>query len=346
MKKTNVIFLYAEITPYLDFALNFFLKQNNHVCINVIHFTQKNNLWLNSNESLYSRKCINDFKSNIDFLDFCKRLNPKAIFVSGRMNKKYLFIAKKLKKEVKIVTVQDTPIDSSLKQKIISFFSKQLYHNYFNEFWGVGTLQVAFALKIGFDIKKIHQGFYVCNEIFYKHEIQENENNYLKILYVGRLVEEKNILNLSRKIEEINIKTNSKHELLIIGDGILKEKLSKNKSCKILGVKGELEIIAIAKKCDLFCLPSLYEPWGVVIHEMSSLGLPILCSNNCGAGLDLVVNGYNGYKFEDLNEFEFYLNKFSELDKVERKKMSFNSKQISQKINHEMWNNTLNHIIS
>ena len=346
MIKANLVFLYAEITPYFDFSIRNFLKQNKNVNINVIHLKQKNNLWIRNGNISYTRKSINDFNTKNELLNYCKKLEPKVVFVSGRMNEKYLYVAKKLKTEIKIVTVQDTQIENTLRQKIISYFSKYLYHRYFDEFWGIGTLQTAFALKIGFKIKNIHQGFYVCNEIFLKNEIQINLNSNLKILFIGRLVSEKNILNLSNKIEEINLKNNSNHELIIIGDGYLKNEISKNKNSRLLGIKSESEILEIAKSCDLFCLPSLYEPWGVVIHEMSSLGLPIFCSNNCGAGMDLVKTGYNGYKFNDLDEFEIFLKKFKSLNKTERKKLSENSKYISQKINQEMWNSTLNHIIS
>lgn len=44
-----------------------------------------------------------------------------------------------------------------------------------------------------------------------------------------------------------------------------------------------------------FVLPSVFEPWGVVVHEAAASGLPIVCTVACGASLDLVGDGYNGF---------------------------------------------------
>ena len=39
---------------------------------------------------------------------------------------------------------------------------------------------------------------------------------------------------------------------------------------------------------------------------MIALGLPIICSKNCGSSFDLVEEGINGYKFDpyDINSIE------------------------------------------
>ena len=41
-------------------------------------------------------------------------------------------------------------------------------------------------------------------------------------------------------------------------------------------------------RASVFVLPSNYEPWGVVIHEALSSGMPVLCSDKCGAAYDLL----------------------------------------------------------
>jgi glycosyltransferase involved in cell wall biosynthesis len=44
-------------------------------------------------------------------------------------------------------------------------------------------------------------------------------------------------------------------------------------------------------------LPSLSEPWGLVVNEGMACFLPILCSDRCGCMLDLVFPGINGCIF-------------------------------------------------
>uniref|UniRef100_UPI001F086A06 glycosyltransferase n=1 Tax=Helicobacter suis TaxID=104628 RepID=UPI001F086A06 len=47
---------------------------------------------------------------------------------------------------------------------------------------------------------------------------------------------------------------------------------------------------------DMLILPSLKEPWGLVVEEALSAGLPVLVSLACGAQV-LVQEGVNGFLF-------------------------------------------------
>jgi len=46
---------------------------------------------------------------------------------------------------------------------------------------------------------------------------------------------------------------------------------------------------------DVFVLPTREDIWGLVINEAMSNGLPVVTTNNCMAGLELVENDKNGY---------------------------------------------------
>ena len=48
-------------------------------------------------------------------------------------------------------------------------------------------------------------------------------------------------------------------------------------------------------------LPSLAEPWGLVVNEAVALNIPVLCSDNVGARDTLVRTGVNGFVFEPGN---------------------------------------------
>jgi glycosyltransferase involved in cell wall biosynthesis len=42
-------------------------------------------------------------------------------------------------------------------------------------------------------------------------------------------------------------------------------------------------------------VPSLYEPWGLVVHEGLAYGLPVITTDQVGAADDLLEPGVNGY---------------------------------------------------
>ncbi len=50
-------------------------------------------------------------------------------------------------------------------------------------------------------------------------------------------------------------------------------------------------------QADVFVLPSRYDGWGVVVNQALGAGLPIICSDQVGAGCDLVTEGENGRLF-------------------------------------------------
>ena len=262
----------------------------------------------------------------------------------------YLFIAKYFSKKVLRVTLQDTMYRNTFKQIFQSYFSKYLYRQYFDAFWGIGKSQTAYAKRVGFKPTEISEGFYVADKIFFQNNTIYNYEKIkdLNFLYVGRLAIEKNIINLATAISFINSNTNSNHRLTIVGEGQELAKLNKFNCINYLGFKSQTEIIKIAKKCHAFCLPSSYEPWGVVVHEMSALGLPILISKNCGSSFDLVENGFNGFKFDPMNMDSIVgsLTNFINLSNDDKKRFSINSAILAKKINHFDWNNTLNNFLN
>ena len=51
-------------------------------------------------------------------------------------------------------------------------------------------------------------------------------------------------------------------------------------------------------------MPSLYEAWGVVIHEAVISGLPVITTYQTGASSDFVINNKNGFLYDAKNEKE------------------------------------------
>lgn len=61
------------------------------------------------------------------------------------------------------------------------------------------------------------------------------------------------------------------------------------------GFQKKEQLKKIYKASDLFVLPTREDIWGLVINEAMAYGLPVITTDRCVAGLELVENGVNGY---------------------------------------------------
>ena len=87
--------------------------------------------------------------------------------------------------------------------------------------------------------------------------------------------------------------------IYIVGDTPTEEYLKLCKEYNVtnvhfIGYKSKNELIEYYKAADLFVCPTREDIWGLVINEALTFGLPVITTARCGAGLELIKNGYNG----------------------------------------------------
>ncbi|OUP75313.1 hypothetical protein B5F08_11400 [Anaeromassilibacillus sp. An172] len=86
----------------------------------------------------------------------------------------------------------------------------------------------------------------------------------------------------------------------IIGDSPTEEFINMREKLKATNVhfidfKNKNELKLYYRASDLFVLMTIYDVWGLVINEAMANGLPIITTDKCVAGLELIKNGENGY---------------------------------------------------
>lgn len=111
------------------------------------------------------------------------------------------------------------------------------------------------------------------------------ENKKIKILFVGRLEEQKGLRYLIEAISLIK----DKHvnlKVLIIGEGSKKEEfeelsssLGLNKNIFFLGAKNQKEVFKYYQSSNIFILPSLAEGFPLTILEAWAAELPVIVTN-------------------------------------------------------------------
>ncbi|MEL6338656.1 MAG: glycosyltransferase family 4 protein [Myxococcota bacterium] len=117
-------------------------------------------------------------------------------------------------------------------------------------------------------------------------------------LFVGKLIPKKGCADL---IEAFTRRPMSDTQLIIVGDGPERRELEASvqgraREIHFVGFKNQSELPTWYAAADVFVIPSLFEPWGLVVNEAMNYGLPLICSNEVSSAFDL-VDASNGWRF-------------------------------------------------
>lgn len=66
---------------------------------------------------------------------------------------------------------------------------------------------------------------------------------------------------------------------------------------RFAGFQGQRAMRRLYDLCEVFVLPSVHEPWGLVVNEAMNLARPVVVSDQVGSGHDLVRHGESGFVF-------------------------------------------------
>ena len=120
------------------------------------------------------------------------------------------------------------------------------------------------------------------------------------ILFAGKLEPKKNpslLLNafMNVKIQTLKYESNCNFHLVIVGNGVLEEKLkadSKDPNIHFIGFQNQSSMPTVYHSSDIFVLPSSGpgETWGLAINEAMACSKAVIVSDKCGCAIDLVKN--------------------------------------------------------
>lgn len=121
------------------------------------------------------------------------------------------------------------------------------------------------------------------------------------ILFVGRLAREKSIEDLIAAVANLSRKTEGVR-LLVVGQGTLLAQLAASVrhhqiAAVFAGHVPRADLPAIFRCADTLVLPSESEPWGFVVAEAMSLGIPPVVSDRVGCAPELIVQHRTGIVF-------------------------------------------------
>lgn len=275
--------LYNEIAKYLKILV-----------VYTGHGSQGRNADFYNEKSHFEYVSIAD-KSKADQVKFIysllKKTNYSKLIIGGWDHPIYWladFISPKKKNAVVIESSYHESNTAGLKGRIKKLFVSRISKAYVS-----GKAQKKILDYLNFKGESIiTKGVGVFNYIQQPPFVPKTEVK--KFLFVGRLTPVKNLPLLIKVFNSI-----SSLDLYIAGFGEQEEELKAMADSNIhfLGAVENKRLPEVYQDMDVFILPSVSEPWGLVVEEALNNGLPVIISSKVGCAEE-IIDESNGLVFE------------------------------------------------
>ena len=223
-----------------------------------------------------------------------KKFCPDVLFICGWSKELPPFIAKSdAFRDVPKILCCDMPWEWKTR-KFAARFVLWRYLRRFKKIMVPGAIAAWYARWLGFKREDIILGEYGID--ITRFALRRVVSKCSGFVFVGRLVKDKGIRTLAeayRLYREKSAESGEPWNLDIYGVGPEERWLSGIDGIRLHGFAQPEDLPQIYAKADAFILASQWEPWGVVLVEAAAAGLPIICTDKCGAHHEIVEgNGF------------------------------------------------------
>lgn len=345
---TRILFLAAQVQPFLSSGLGVLL---NHYDVEVMMIFQ------NADESapvlLAAHPRLRVFKYDYEpdafFWKDIDAFKPDVVFCAGWMQLRYLSWCKLLKqKGATAICAFDTQWKGTFKQKVLVAAAPFTIQKCFTNAWVPGVRQYEYARRLGFTEPQIALQLYAPDTDLFVRAYQEFRANRTTIfpkrfLYVGRLEPHK-LKNLLLAFHSLSPGELKEWQLTVIGNGSMSEdKLLRHEAIEYISFLTQQDLMHEASASGVFCLCSADEPWGTVIQEFASAGMPLVVSAQCGTQPHFLTDGENGFVCDgnDIKSIAAALKKIIATDDETLFAMCAKSNHLGIATNSRTWADTL-----
>lgn len=234
-----------------------------------------------------------------------KRINPDYIHIATEGPIGYQASRVCQKKKITYTTSYHTNFPEYINQKI-PFISERMVNKYLRTIHYAASRVLATTSSME---KKLYDNGISRNISVWGRGVDTSSfrfsnkiNDYRKIrlLYVGRISDEKNIESFLDIEQKFFV---PKLEKIVVGDGPSLKKLQKqyagDKSIKFLGCKKGEDLEKEYQSADVFVFPSKTDTFGIVMLESMACGTPVAGYRVMGPK-DIIIPGVNGYIDDNL----------------------------------------------
>lgn len=258
----------------------------------------------------FSDRVVNGFQATLLAADEAKpeqrireavaRHAPRVVVVAGWAQPVYNRIARELRDAgCRVVMTMDTPWRGDARQVAGTLVLRRSLRH-------VDHVVVAserawqYAKRLGFQERNISRGLYAWDEQTFgdvaDHRLSNTTHWPRNFLFVGRYVEEKGLDVMVEAYRQYRQSVDSPWPLTCCGCGPLQSMLRGEEGICDRGFVQPDELPDVLLQHGVFVLPSRYEPWGVAMAEAMGTGMPVICSEACGAGIELHQHLWTGWR--------------------------------------------------
>lgn len=272
---------------------------------------------------------------------------PDGVYMSGWSDKGYLRVAREQRRTgVPVVAGSDNQWKGTLRQQVGRLIAPYYLHPAIDALWVAGERQRQFAARLGYFGRHCWDGIYACDwDAFGSAHIPDKQLKNPAFLFVGRYVSVKGLQTLVEAYARYREHVDQPWMLRCAGTGPLEDLLDGQAGVVNAGFIQPDSLPDLMAHAGAFVLPSHHEPWGVVAQEAAAAGLPLICSEACGAAVHLLRDFYNGFLVAtgDVDELTQAMVRMTLLTPGERSKMGQRSHELSRQYMPARWADTLVH---
>jgi glycosyltransferase involved in cell wall biosynthesis len=160
-----------------------------------------------------------------------------------------------------------------------------------------GRNSARYARHLGFPLNRIEMGLISVDTAVFAEADRRRRSLAMyprRFLYVGRYAPEKRIDLLVEAYRRYRMRVSDPWTLTCCGMGPERKRLVGEHGLSDQGFVQPKDLPEVYAHHGAFVIASDYEPWGMVIAEAAAAGLPVVCTDACGAHHEIVRSGING----------------------------------------------------
>lgn len=269
---------------------------------------------------------------------------PRALVVSGWMDRGYVAVARKWRNRIPVVLTLDNPWTGSWRQWVAVGTAPWFLRRAYNRTFYPGVPQRPFVERLG--IEPTAEGWY-CADVGAFDAAFSARAPTCRLLYVGRYLPFKGVDELWEAFVSLTDRFPD-WELHAVGTGAGWDQRMEHPQIVHHGFLQPAELSQLVSKAAAFVMPSRKEPWGVVLHEMAAAGLPLIASDAVGAATRFLEPGRNGFSFPvgDLPALTRALERMMECTDEQRATMGTASHELALSWTPDHWAAALLNLIA